>query len=377
MKIFNKFKVAFLSKAYTEGIYADTPANRKLGRVGMSYAEYAAKQKGEEEKSVKLKDFEEHLINDDNQIKLTYTEKGGDKRVGEIVIFKEPEERTLYLEHISVYGDYKRKGLGRQILKKGLQLSNKESDKFDKIQLWVDNADNQFTQDAEEQKKNNQYLVDFYKSEGFDFQFESDKDALNPNMEKKLKKSFTIEQVKEKVQSEIKKLKRKNDYVTISDSSGNTYRFSYNRNADEDAKGFNECLVKNKKGQILKTFKNSHEEDLMNSVHKYIQSLGVDIIPVESGGNEDVSSEHNTAAIKKKMQEAKDSQTGTILVKGSGDKLIYLNRERKGRWLKDFNAYTIRDSKRNIIAQGKAGSEEELTKKLNEYLSKNKIKLEI
>lgn len=32
-----------IEKAYTEGIYADTPANRKLGRVGMSYAEWERK----------------------------------------------------------------------------------------------------------------------------------------------------------------------------------------------------------------------------------------------------------------------------------------------------------------------------------------------
>ena len=115
----------------------------------------------------------------------------------------------------------------------------------------------------------------------------------------------------------------------------------------------------------------------MNSVYRYIQSIDTDIIPVESGGSEEVSIEHNTAAIKKKMQEAKDNQTGTILVKGSGDKLIYLNRDRKGRWLKDFNNYTIRDSKRNIISQSKADSEEDLINKLNEYLSKNKIKLEV
>ena len=38
MKILNKIKQ--ISKAYTEGIYSDTPANRKLGRVGMSYKQY-------------------------------------------------------------------------------------------------------------------------------------------------------------------------------------------------------------------------------------------------------------------------------------------------------------------------------------------------
>ena len=373
MKIFNKFKINFLIKAYTEGVYADTPTNRKLGRVGMSYAQYANKINKTDSTKLKLEDFKEEVINDDNQIKISYSDKDG-KDVGDITIFKEEDGKTLYLEHLNVYGDYKKKGLGRQILKKGIQLSNKESDKFDKIQLWVDNVENQFTNDKEEQKKNNQYLIDFYKSEGFDFATKADEQEISPNMVRPLKKSFTIDQIKNKVTTEINKLKRKNDYITISTDNGFTYRFS--RNMSED-RSFNECIIKNKEGKVIKVFNNSHEEDLMNGVYKYIQSLDTDIIPVESGGSEEVSIEHNTAAIKKKMQEAKDSQTGTILVKGSGDKLIYLNRDRKGRWLKDFNNYTIRDSKRNIISQGKADSEEELINKLNEYLSKNKIKLEI
>lgn len=36
--IFNKIK--YVEKAYTEGVYADSPLNRKLGRVGMSYKKY-------------------------------------------------------------------------------------------------------------------------------------------------------------------------------------------------------------------------------------------------------------------------------------------------------------------------------------------------
>lgn len=54
MKIFNKFKVAFLQKAYTEGIYSDIPANRKLGRVGMTYSQYFEK--------INKKEKEENLI---------------------------------------------------------------------------------------------------------------------------------------------------------------------------------------------------------------------------------------------------------------------------------------------------------------------------
>ena len=374
MKIFNKFKLTYLSKAYTEGIYADTPANRKLGRVGMTYAEYANKQKGISEKeTLKLSDFEEDILNDDNQLRISYTDKEGNK-VGEIVFFKEPEEKTLYLEHINIYGDNKRKGLGRQILKKGLQLANKEGEKFDKIQLWVDNADNQFTSNKDEQKKNNQYLVDFYKSEGFEFKSKEDENELNPYMEKKIKKVFTLEQIKSKVSKEVDKLKKKNDYITISTDNGHTFRFS--RNAS--GQGFNECLVKDKDGKVLKTFKNSHEEDLMNSVYKYIQGLNVDVVSTEQKDNNGsgVDIEKNTSTIKKKMQEAKDDQIGTVVIKG-GDKLVYLNRDRKGRWLKDFNAYTIRDSKRNVLSQGKADSEKSLIKKINEELSKYNIFLEV
>ena len=44
------FRVKNVEKAYTEGIYADTPQNRKLGRVGMSYTEYTNKIKGGEGK---------------------------------------------------------------------------------------------------------------------------------------------------------------------------------------------------------------------------------------------------------------------------------------------------------------------------------------
>lgn len=43
---FSNSKQVELEKAYTEGVYCDSPANRKLGRVGMTYAAYAAKLKG-------------------------------------------------------------------------------------------------------------------------------------------------------------------------------------------------------------------------------------------------------------------------------------------------------------------------------------------
>lgn len=57
MKILNQLKVAFISKAYTEGIYADTPQNRKLGRVGMSYSAYSNKVNGGSIEQNEIRDF--------------------------------------------------------------------------------------------------------------------------------------------------------------------------------------------------------------------------------------------------------------------------------------------------------------------------------
>jgi len=56
-QILSSFETKEVNKAYTEGIYADTPANRKLGRVGMSYTAYANKTNGDPNS---LKDFKKN-----------------------------------------------------------------------------------------------------------------------------------------------------------------------------------------------------------------------------------------------------------------------------------------------------------------------------
>ena len=55
--------VAEVEKAYTEGIYADTPANRKLGRVGMSYSAYANKVNGGSVEHGDIRDFKKETEN--------------------------------------------------------------------------------------------------------------------------------------------------------------------------------------------------------------------------------------------------------------------------------------------------------------------------
>lgn len=166
-----------IKKAYTEGVYADSPLNRKLGRVGMSYKDYQNKIKNNDSK---LKDFEENIINNDDQIKLFYKTKEGEF-VGEVVVVKEPEEETLYLEHIFVHPNFQKRGIANEILDKILNISKKENG-FKKIELYVDHADNQFTNDLKLKEKNNKYLIDLYKKKGFDFKTEHDKKALNPYM---------------------------------------------------------------------------------------------------------------------------------------------------------------------------------------------------
>ena len=50
MEFRNLKDIKEVSKAYTEGIYLDSPLNRKLGRVGMTYTAYAEKTKAQKKK---------------------------------------------------------------------------------------------------------------------------------------------------------------------------------------------------------------------------------------------------------------------------------------------------------------------------------------
>lgn len=61
--IFKKIKIESVEKAYVEGVYSDSPANRKLGRVGMSYREYANLTDKEEveSKSKKINEIPENI----------------------------------------------------------------------------------------------------------------------------------------------------------------------------------------------------------------------------------------------------------------------------------------------------------------------------
>lgn len=73
----NGDNMLILNKAYTEGIYSDTPANRKLGRVGMSYADYAIKmqkQKEAENKGKENSNTTENQQKEDGTFKLKRVE---------------------------------------------------------------------------------------------------------------------------------------------------------------------------------------------------------------------------------------------------------------------------------------------------------------
>lgn len=83
----------FLNKAYVEGVYNDSPLNRKLGRVGMSYKEYNDKVQHSKQKEKKINEIPENIQDlsfnkniasyniEDNkiQIELISHEKYGEK----------------------------------------------------------------------------------------------------------------------------------------------------------------------------------------------------------------------------------------------------------------------------------------------------------
>ena len=89
-------RINSVSKAYTEGIYADTPANRKLGRVGMTYAAYAEKLKDEKEKKADKKHW---LIQFDSGEEDIFTENQMSKE-------KLIEEACKYAKDIAEANDY-------------------------------------------------------------------------------------------------------------------------------------------------------------------------------------------------------------------------------------------------------------------------------
>lgn len=72
-----------VEKAYQEGVYSDSPANKKLGRVGMTYKQYEASKSGKteskEEKGKELKSDDKDLKEYTAKIKATWTDANGKK----------------------------------------------------------------------------------------------------------------------------------------------------------------------------------------------------------------------------------------------------------------------------------------------------------
>lgn len=101
----HKLNLSSFQKAYTEGIYSDTPANRKLGRVGMTYTAYAEKvKKQKSEDSIK----EAEITNDNGDSnKLPFEKKSEYYRKKNFGNFKVGD--TIYLEknHKLPAGNYR------------------------------------------------------------------------------------------------------------------------------------------------------------------------------------------------------------------------------------------------------------------------------
>jgi hypothetical protein len=98
-----------LKKAYTEGIYADTPANRKLGRVGMSYN--------------KLKSEDKKIDSFKSKYGITYEEYFkellNDKRIG-FYLRNSLEKTTSYKKAaINYYSNYGYLTINRVLAREG------------------------------------------------------------------------------------------------------------------------------------------------------------------------------------------------------------------------------------------------------------------
>ena len=74
-------------KAYTEGVYSDSPLNRKMGRVGITYAAYANKinKTSSDDKKEDLEDNEENSTEANKIYNKTTTLKNANKKKVEAV----------------------------------------------------------------------------------------------------------------------------------------------------------------------------------------------------------------------------------------------------------------------------------------------------
>ena len=117
------------------------------------------------------------------------------------------------------------------------------------------------------------------------------------------------------------------------------------------------------------------EESLLNNISKYLNDNNYTIKEYKDEHNSEVNQVKNTDTLTKKMQEAKDQKIGTVKMETTGNKSIYISRKKAGRWLKDFESFSVRDAKSNVIYRNSGKTEEEFKEKLLNYLQENKIEL--
>lgn len=163
----NENEIVDLNKAYEEGVYCDSPANRKLGRVGMTYKEFAEKQKKEEEKKKGGSDhdgggndgndggdwkkgLDEDSINEVEQLILAYNRQGYEdeelyrKTFSNIsdIVGEEKTEKILKQEGINPPKKEKKKVKNFEIIKSSDKNAQSLNDYLNKsIKLVEDPSD--------------------------------------------------------------------------------------------------------------------------------------------------------------------------------------------------------------------------------------------
>lgn len=151
-----------------KSIYKDNPLNRKLGRVGQEY-----------DINNKIKDFDikiENTLTNFNILLLN-----NNKNIGEVISFKDKENKNIDLSQIHINNKYRNQGLGTLLLKNFINEVKKIKE-FTNITLTVDALENEDTNDEVKKWENNSKLIKMYQKEGFNYLNEKEKYILNPKM---------------------------------------------------------------------------------------------------------------------------------------------------------------------------------------------------
>lgn len=221
-----------IQKSHVEGYYSNTSANKKLGRVGMSYKEYS-------EKSNKKDNIKENttfkIQNDDILFEIKEFDENN-KLIGKVKSTKD-EDGALYLDLIQIEDTKDRtKGLGTKLMQKFLSEVKKDKSII-KIYLTVDGRGFKKEKDSLFSEDITPRLLKWYQGFGFKFSSSSEKNEQYPELvlnrldikdiAQKSEKESSIDQTIKKLRSDLDDFKNNGQYKNLAFiSAGNLTKSS-------------------------------------------------------------------------------------------------------------------------------------------------------